>query len=624
MVLVGGVKVNIPHKEGYLFQEGEVLSPDGHCKPFDASGKGTISSNGAGVVVLKRLEDAIADRDQIYAVIKGTALNNDGSNKVGYSAPSIDGQAEVIAEAQAISEIDPSTISYIEAHGTATELGDPIEIAALSKAFRSAGSKVNQFCAIGSVKSNIGHLDTAAGVTGLMKTALSLKNKKIVPSLNYNTPNPKIDFANSPFYVNTQLQDWQSTGTPRRAGVSSFGIGGTNAHAILEEAPEKEKAETASSESLLLLSAKSLESLNALSSKYFDFLSSTNESFLDIAYTSQVGRAQFYFRRAVAADSALSAANQLETQLKTNSVSFVNDANNKELVFLFPGQGAQYVNMAKQVYETETDFKNTLDYCFTKIKTTLGIDLKQVVFNESVSDEIIEQINQTNITQPLLFSIEYALAKLLMSWGITPKAMIGHSLGEYVAACISEVITLDDALQLLSVRGKLIQSLPKGDMLSILLPEEEIAPLLNENISIAAVNAPGFSVVSGNPENITKLEKELTEKNISFQKLHTSHAFHSAMMNPILDAFYEEVKKITLSKPTIPFISNLTGNWADANEVTDPYYWVKHLRNTVKFADGAQILLESENTVFLEVGPGRILSTLAKQNAGSNQPILIN
>ena len=496
-------------------------------------------------------------------------------------------------------------------------------MAALTKAFQSGGADKKQFCAIGSIKSNIGHLDTAAGVAGLMKVALSLKNKKIVPSLNYSSPNPKIDFESSPFFVNTHLKNWEKNGTPRRAGVSSFGIGGTNAHAILEEAPEIIKKEVNSNGSLILLSAKSLNSLNALSQKYIDFLASTQESIADISYTSQVGRAPFYFRRTIVADTKADASNDLQAQLKSNMVSVFNENSKKEVVFLFPGQGAQYLNMAREIYEREAEFRKTLDYCFAKLEIKTGMDLKKIVFPEVETEELSNQINQTSITQTVLFSVEYALAKLLMSWGILPNGMIGHSLGEYVAACISGVISLDDALHLIAIRGKLIQELPKGDMLSIFLSEEEVKAMINSDLAIAAINAPGFCVVSGTTGDISEFEKELGNKNISCQKLHTSHAFHSSMMNPILDSFLEEVKKIKLSAPSIPYVSNVTGDWINSDEVTDPYYWVKHLRNTVRYADGVQKLLENNKNIFLEVGPGRILSTLTKQNTNSNENIII-
>ncbi|HEY2329664.1 MAG TPA: amino acid adenylation domain-containing protein [Verrucomicrobiae bacterium] len=565
--------------------------------------------------MLKRLDDALADGDTIYAVIKGFAINNDGANKIGYTAPSVEGQAEVIATAQAMAGFAPETIGYIEAHGTGTPLGDPIEVEGLTKAFR-AGTSEKNFCAIGSVKSNVGHLDTAAGVTGLIKTALALHHKKIPPSLHFESPNPKISFADSPFYVSAKLAEWKNGGTPRRAGVSSFGIGGTNAHVVLEEASAVKTSEKSRPAQLLLLSAKTDAALDKLTANLAAHVKQNPAlNLADVAHTLQTGRREFTHRCMLVCRDTSDAANILETRDAKRIVSRAMQSENSPVIFMFPGQGAQQVNMARELYEHEIVFREQVDLCCEILTPHLGFDLRKVIYAEAEkSEEAQKQLTQTSVTQPALFVIEYALAKLWMSWGVQPQAMIGHSIGEYVAACLAGVFSLDEALKLVAVRGRMMQSLPAGTMLAVRMPESEIKPLLNERISIAAVNAPLLCVVSGPADSIEAFQHTLTERGIVCTPLQTSHAFHSAMMEPILQPFSELVGEMKLRAPKIPFTSNVTGTWIAAEQATASNYWAKHLRQTVRFADGVAELLKDPARILLEVGPSQTLANLAKQN----------
>ena len=613
MALAGGVAISASQNTGYSYQEGGILSPDGHCRAFDARGQGTVSGSGVGIVVLKRLEEAIADGDTIHAVIKGSAINNDGALKVSYTAPRIDTQAKVIKAAQTIAEVDSETISYIEAHGTGTSLGDPIEIAALTQAF-DAGSQNKNYCAIGSVKTNIGHLDTAAGVAGLIKTVLALKHEKIPPSLHFQEPNPQIDFENSPFYVNTVLSEWNTNGTPRRAGVSSFGIGGTNAHVILEEAPPLETSGSSRPWQLLLLSAKTDSTLETATTNLVTHLKQhPNLNLADVAYTLQIGRRGFEYRRMVLCQSLDDAVTLLETKDSQQVLTHFQEPCNRQVVFMFPGQGSQYVDMGRELYETESVFRQNVDECCEILKPHLGVDLRTILYPQKEQAEAAQQLQQTHITQPALFVIEYALAQLWMTWGISPVAMIGHSIGEYVAATLAGVFSLKDALALVAARGKLMQQLPSGGMLSVPLSEEKIQPWLNEELSLAAINAPSLCVVSGSEEAIANLQSRLTQQGIECRRLHTSHAFHSPIMDSILEPFTKLVANVKLNSPQIPFISNLTGTWITVEAATDADYWANHLRKTVRFAAGLTELRQQSDQIVLEVGPGRTLSTFAKQ-----------
>jgi len=616
MALAGGVSLSIPQKTGYLHQEGMIMSPDGHCRAFDAQAQGTVGGQGAGVVVLKRLEEALADMDSIYAVIKGAAINNDGAMKVGFTAPSVDGQTEVIAMAHALAGVEAETITYVEAHGTATPMGDPIEITALTEAFRLHSDR-KSFCAIGSVKTNIGHLDAAAGVAGLIKTSMALKHGILPPSLHFEKPNPEIDFAGSPFYVNTSVRAWPKGGSPRRAGVSSFGIGGTNAHVVLEEAPGESASGPSRPWQLLLLSAKSAAALEAASaSMAAHFKEQPGLNLADAAFTLRVGRTGFDHRRALVCRDLEEAAGSLAGSDPGRAHTAVKKTDDRQVVYMFSGQGAQYANMGSGLYQSESTFREQVDLCAEYLKPLLGLDLRDALFPDKEHlDETTAQLLQTRITQPALFVVEYALARLWQEWGVQPEAMIGHSIGEYVAACLGGVFSLEEALSLVAARGRLMQELPGGAMLAVAMPEEGVRPLLGGQLSLAAVNGASLCVVSGPVGAIDEIEGEVTRQGVSCRRLHTSHAFHSEMMDSIVTPFTEQVRLIALRPSRIPFISNVTGTWITAEEATDPVYWARHLRQTVRFSDGVRELLKEPRRIYLEVGPGHTLSSLVRQHA---------
>ncbi len=615
MALAGGVTIVFPQKKGYLYEEGGMASPDGHCRPFDARAQGTTFGSGVGMVVLKRLEDALADGDHIHAVIKGSALNNDGGVKVSYTAPSVDGQAEVIALAQALAGVSADKISYIEAHGTATPLGDPIEVAALTQAFRQSTDKKG-FCAIGSVKSNIGHLDAAAGVTGLIKTALALEHKLIPPSLHFTQPNPQIDFANSPFYVNAKLIEWKTVDEQRRAGVSSFGVGGTNAHVVVEESSPVVPPGPSRPWQLLLLSAKTSSALDRATANLAGHLKKNPaQNLADAAYTLQVGRRAFNHRRMLVCHDVNDAVAALEKPDTKRVFTQSSERRDLPVVFMFPGQGAQYVNMGVELYRSETVFREAMNRCAELLQPHLGLDLRTVLYpGEGKIESAQQQLTQTRITQPALFAIEYSLAQLWMSWGVRPAAMIGHSVGEYVAGCLAEVFPLEDALALVAGRARLVQEQPPGAMLAVRLPEKELRPLLDAQVSIAAINAPSLCVASGPHDAIEALERRLKDIGVASVRLQTSHASHSAMMDPAVAPLAALLKKVTFQAPQIPYVSNVTGQWITAAEATDPDFWAGHVRQPVRFADGVGELLKGVQYVLLEVGPGQTLSTLARQH----------
>ena len=624
MALGGGVSVSVPQGMGAMFQEGSIVSPDGHCRAFDAEARGTVKGSGVGVVVLKRLSDALADGDCVHAVIKGSAINNDGEVKVGFTAPGIEGQAGVIEEALAIAAVEPLTVGYIETHGTGTTLGDPIEIAALTQAFRP-GTEARGFCAIGSLKTNIGHTDAAAGVAGLLKTVLALKHKQLPPSLNFERANPNIDFANSPFFVNTKLTDWPATQTPRRAGVSSFGIGGTNAHVVLEEAPlvQTQTGQTQTA-TLLTLSAKTGTALETAAANLAQHLRQHDEHELaDIAFTLQLGRREFAHRLALVCSDKEDAIAALEADAAKSVYKGAQGQNKRPVVFMFTGQGSQYVSMGRELYETEATFREQVDLCAGILKSHLGLDIRDVLYpSDERAAEAAEQLQQTHITQPALFVVEYALAKLWMEWGVRPAAMIGHSIGEYAAACLAGVFSLEDALMLVATRGRLMQGLAAGAMLAVSLSEEEVKPLLGAQLALAAVNAPTLSVVSGTIAAIEQVEQKLSEQEIIHRRLHTSHALHSAMMEPVLQSFRETLEGVEFHAPQIAIVSTVTGKRLTAEEACDAGYWTRHLRQTVRFSEAlSEILKESPDSILLEIGPGQTLSGLAKQqgNGASNR-----
>jgi acyl transferase domain-containing protein len=611
LALAGGVSLKLPHINGYPSREGSMHSPDGHCRSFDADARGTVFGSGLAVVVLKRLADALDDGDVIHAVIKGSAINNDGAVKIGYSAPGPEGQYQVIRAAQLAAEVDPETITYVEAHGTGTAIGDPIEVAALTRAFRATTERKG-FCAIGSVKSNVGHLRSAAGTTALIKAALALKHRQIPASLHFERPNPQIDFANSPFYVNTRLADWQPEGAPRRAGVSSFGVGGTNAHIILEEAPPAEPSGPARPWQLLVLSAHTATALDTLRTDLAAHLRRHPDLPLaDAAFTLQVGRRTGKHRGFLVARDPAGAAESLAAGRLQSAAP---EMRNRPVDFLFPGQGSQYPGMGRELNETEPAFRDGVDRCCEILRPLLGLDLREVLYPaDGALEEAARRLEQTALAQPALFVVEHSLAQLWMSWGVRPRAMLGHSLGEYVAACLAGVFSLEDALALVAERGRLMQALPAGAMLAVPLPEAEIAPLLGPELSLAAVNGPARTVVSGPEEAIAALETELASRSTPGRRLHTSHAFHSASMDAILAPFAERVRATRRNAPDLAFVSNLTGTWITREEAVDPGYWARHLRGAVRFADGLGALTAGSDAVLLEVGPGQTLASFARQ-----------
>ncbi|HZU68588.1 MAG TPA: SDR family NAD(P)-dependent oxidoreductase [Ktedonobacteraceae bacterium] len=692
MALAGGVAIQVPHVSGYIYKEGGIVSPDGECRTFDAKAQGSVMGNGAGVVVLKRLDEAIEDGDYIYAVIRGSAVNNDGSVRVSYTAPGLDGQTEVIAEAIGNAGVPAETISYIEAHGTATMLGDAVELAAMQKAF-ALNTQKKGFCAIGSVKPNVGHLDRASGVTGLIKTSLALHHKQLPPSLNFERTSPDIDLANSPFYVNTQLAQWPAHGAPRRAGVSSFGLGGTNAHVVLEEAPALAPVSQSRPWQLLLLSAKTAPALKTAAGNLQHYLEQHPEANLaDIAYTLQVGRSAFNYRQIAVCQDSAGAIKALQSTQSTYQAF-----KDRGVMFMFAGLGEQYAGMAHELYLNEKTFREAVDRCSDILKPLMGIDLREVIYpagweaersNGSLAQrqhapdlrsllgrngrhtgsassqamtgkphpgrerieswprpgreqsspytsysrkqraenavDASERLKSTALAQPAIFVIEYALAQLLMQWGIQPRAMIGYSLGEYVAACLSGVLSLEDALLLVARRAQLIQEMPAGAMLAVAMSKETVQLFLDEQICLAAINAPNTCVLAGPLEAIEMLTERLEEQEIAFRHVETTHAFHSTMLQSLKQPLTEIARSIRLHAPQIPYISNVTGTWITDEQATSPLYWAEHMCGTVQFAEGIAHLLEETEHALLEIGPGQSLASFARQQCNNERIALVH
>lgn len=616
IAIAGGARVSSTNTKGYVYMDGMIDSKDGHCKAFDKDSSGTITGEGVGIVVLKRMEDAIRDKDNIYAVIRSTAVNNDGHRKVGYTAPSISGQAECIKLAHQIADIKPELITYIETHGTGTKLGDPIEIEALNKAFNY--NTIHE-CAIGSVKTNMGHLDTTSGISGLIKTALALKNKKIPPSLHFKEANPEINFKSGPFYVNQKLTDWKTKGgIHRMAGVSSFGIGGTNAHAVLEEFVSDKQSQNDENFHLIRFSAKSMKSLENYKAELKNRLEEKDDLKIgDIAYTLQTGRNQFNFNKFLVVktkEEILSVINEsVSDSLFSGKLS-----PKRKIVFMCTGSGVQYVEMCKGLYDRIPYFKEMIDKGFSQLKEVTGIEFSKIIYPDQITEEFLNIINQNEYTQPLIFIFEFAIAKLLMKWGISPDYMIGHSTGEYVSACISGVFSYEQGLSLVVKRAKLMSMSDEGSMLSIELGASELHQFLTKESSIAAINSPNSCVVSGTIKAIDQLQENLQKENIPNSRLRISLGAHSFLMDNILDSFSVELKKVSFSEPKIPFISNLTGKFIKTEEACSIDYWVNHLRHTVQFSEGLINLLQEPETVFIEIGPSNALTTMFQQHQKHN------
>jgi non-ribosomal peptide synthase protein (TIGR01720 family) len=618
LALAGAAYVNHPVRGGYIYQEDGILSADGHVRAFDADARGTVMASGVAFVALKPLAQAIDDGDTVYALIRGSAVNNDGSDRVAFTAPSLGGQRAVIEDALAVAGVDADTIGFVEAHGTGTALGDPIEIAALTQAYRRHTDR-RQYCAIGSLKSNIGHLDAAAGVAGLIKVALSLYHERIPPSINFRTPNPQIDFDGSPFFVNAELLDWTRIDRPRRAGISAFGFGGTNAHIVLEEAPlpAPRPDPPATTPRVLTLSARSAEALERRAQLLADHLDShPGIDLSDVAHTLAVGRARMPHRRAVVAHHAASAVALLRSADPRATVERMTAASGSGVAFLFTGQGAQYAGMGSSLYRSEPAFTAAIDECAGTIGDIDGHDLVDLLYGEGRDPAAAtELLLQTGIGQPAIFTVQYALARLWADWGIEPAAMVGHSVGEIAAACVGGLFSLEDALRLAVVRGRLMQELPRGAMTAVMSDASVVLPLLDPETSLAAVNAPEQCVASGPPDSIDALERRLSAADVPFRRLATDRAFHSPMMEPAMAPLRDAVVSLQPGALRIPIVSTMTGAWATAAEIGQPEYWGQHARSTVRFADAVGLLLaDRPDLVLLEVGPGETLASLVRQH----------
>ena len=619
MALAGGVSIQVPQDRGYLHEPDGILSPDGHCRAFDARAAGTVSGSGAGVVLLKRLDEAIADRDHIHAVIIGSAINNDGADKAGFTAPSVSGQSDAIAQALAMADVPADTIGYVETHGTGTPVGDPIEIAALTQAFRARTATVG-FCAIGSVKTNIGHTDEAAGVAGLIKAVLAVEHGQIPPSLHFDTPNAALELETSPFYVNAALCPWPASDQPRRAGVSSFGLGGTNVHMVIEQPPVAAPSPSRPCQ-LLALSARSAPALRSASARLADALEqSPAVDLADAAFTLLAGRRRFSHRRVLVAGDRADAVRLLRGESPERVLDgHDSGARPRDVVFMFSGQGAQYAGMGRGVYEAEPVFREWLDRCADIARRRVGSDIRAAIFGDEIA------LRRMSIAQPAVFALQYALAQLWISWGITPAAMIGHSAGEYVAACLAGTFTLDDALGLMAARGRLVDGTAPGAMLAVALPEEDLVPRLGDHLDLAGVSAPGMCVVSGGREAIDMFRSRAEADGIDCRPVNVDVAFHSASMQPAVDLLRAAVARTPMQPPRVPFVSNVTGTWMTDAEATSPDYWAAHLRATVRFGDGiAALAARHPRACFLEIGPGRSLQSPVLRHPArqADQPVL--
>jgi amino acid adenylation domain-containing protein len=623
VAIAGAASITSPINSGHFYEEGSIMSIDGHTRTFDAAATGTVFSDGAGVVLLKSLDEAKRDGDTIYAIIKGVGVNNDGAAKSSFSGPSAHGQGGAIAMAIDDAGIEASTITYVEAHGTATPLGDPIEIEGLNLAFGLQDKK--QFCALGSIKSNMGHLTAASGVAGLIKTALAMRHKQIPPSLFYTRINPNIDIANSPFYVNDKLSDWD-TNQVRRAGVSSFGVGGTNVHVVLEEF-EAPNVPVSDHKQLTLVtwSAKTEASIINYGKKLSGYLADNKTSYLaDIAYTLQTTRADFNYRRfVIAADNDELSAKLIAVDTDPSASKNLKTKANG-VVFMFPGQGSQYAGMGLNLYQTEPVFAAAVNECINLLKGTIHENLLDILYPKVDDSQAAEKIKQTLYAQPAIFILEYAMAKLWMSFGIQPEVLTGHSIGEFVAAHLAGVFSLADALKLISERARLVNSVEPGSMLSVRLEAEKLEAILPSKLSIAAINTRKLCVVAGPTVSINSFAGQLAEQGIPSRLLLTSHAFHSAMMDTIIESFEAVVRSIKLNQPVKPLVSTVTGNWMSATEATDPTYWSQHLRKTVRFADALNTLQADEGRLYLETGPGNILATLGRQHIADRNVTVIS
>jgi acyl transferase domain-containing protein len=615
MALAGGSSVRMPFGAGYVHIPGGTSSADGHCRAFDAASVGSVVGNGAGVVMLKHLSEALADGDHIYAVIKGTSINNDGSNKVSFTAPSVHGQARAVASALLAAELTADDIGYVEAHGTGTQLGDPIEVTALTQAFRETTDAVGT-CALGSVKPNIGHLDAGAGVASFIKATQVLRHGMVPPVLHFKEPNPQLGLEDSPFFVNNELIDWPGP-EPRRAGVNSLGMGGSNAHVILEQPPAQESGDPATGSQLLLLSAQTATALETMSANLVRWLAANpGANFADVAYTLQTGRKQLRHRRAVAVRDVEDASYALGTSGSSRVATRRVDTVASGVALLFQGQGAQHPGMAAQLYETCPAYREAVDECLAAVD---GDELRHLLLTAAPGNaEAAERLRDTAITQPALFVVEYAAAALLRSLGIEPVAMLGHSLGEYVAAVVAGVLTVQDGMRLVTARARLMSALPAGGMVSVPLSPEAVLPYLEDGVGVAAVNAPELVTVSGPDDVLARVVERLEADSVRVRRLAVSHAFHSAMMDAVLDDYRAVLATVEFRPPKLKYVSNVTGTWITEAECTDPEYWVRHLREPVRFAAGCATLATEDGLVVFDAGPGTPLLSMIGLTPGAS------
>ncbi|MBN9687246.1 MULTISPECIES: type I polyketide synthase [unclassified Corallococcus] len=627
LALAGGVSIRTPQLGAHRNQEGGILAPDGRCRPFDVNAAGTAVGNGVGMLVLKRLADAVADRDTIRAVVLGTALNNDGGAKTGFAAPSVQGQAAVIREALSVAGVAPSDVSYVEAHGTGTALGDPIEVAALKQVFQGVSPGA---CGLGGVKSNFGHLDAAAGVAGVIKTVLSMEHRTLPPTLNFTKPHPMLELEGSPFQVVGSTRAWDGP-LPLRAGVTALGIGGTNAHVVLQEAPALPETDAPRrGEEVLLLSAKTEGALERMTAALAERVQGASGAWLaDVAHTLQVGRARFPWRRFVVVRQGEDAAALMEGRPSAGADApprirtVFDEGESRGVAFLFPGGGAQRVNMG-EAFLREPAFRAAIDRCAELLRGPMGADLRDILFaGPERFDAAARELDRPLWSQPALFVCDWALAQLWLSWGVKPEALLGHSLGEYVAACLAGVFTLEEALGLVVARGRLMEAMPPGGMVSVLAPVAQVSEVVGPAVSVAAINGPETCVLSGPLPELEAAEQALTSRGIEHKRVRYARAAHSSMMEPSLEGFAREVARVKLRAPSLPVVSSLTGRWLQEREATSPDYWVRHLRHTVRFSDALGCLLESGDRALIEVGPGTTLTALARQHpARKKQPVL--
>ncbi|HEX6038059.1 type I polyketide synthase, partial [Longimicrobium sp.] len=637
LALAGGVSIGVAQRRGYLYTPDGILSPDGRCRAFDAQARGTVAGSGAGLVVLKRLDDALADGDTVHAVIRGSAINNDGAEKVGYTAPGLAGQARVISEAWSVAGVDPSTAQYVETHGTGTPLGDAVELQALAQVLARSGG--GHPCAIGSVKPNVGHLDAAAGIAGLIKAVLALAHGELPPSLHCAVPHPEIAASGGRVAVNTELRPWVRNGTPRRAGVSSFGIGGTNAHVVLEEAPPPAPSGPSRAAQLLVVSARTPTALATLAGRLAHALEHEGPPLADAAFTLRTGRRELEHRLSVVCGDAAEGAARLRAAAARGTRPV--PRTDRPVAFLLPGLGMHHVDMARGLYEAEPAFRAAVDECCDILQPLLGTDLRTVLYpprgarppgDGETGDgwdlrgmlgrdgAAPSPLDDTRLAQPAVFVVDYALARLWTGWGVRPRALLGHSLGEYVAACLAGVLPLDDALRLVALRARLIGALPAGAMLAVPLGEAALREVLPPALDLAAVNTPESCVVSGPPADVEAFQGLLQARGTVSRRLAAGHAFHSRALAPVAAEVERLAAGMGLRAPQIPFVSNVTGTWITDDEARSPAYWARHLCAPVRFADGVATLRREPGWVLLETGPGQTLGAWALQHPAGGVP----